>query len=81
MKIRIPRRLVAAWDFFCDAVNVPVFTVKFRSHRHDVLRIDILLAILFCICVGWYYIVDGWFAALVGGLTFVFFAMCALWMF
>ena len=27
MKIRIPRRLVAAWDIFGDLVNVPVFTI------------------------------------------------------
>jgi len=116
MKIRIPRRLVSAWDIFCDVVNVPVFTMPHRpwhpqwhcascgtvtddkdwcdctrygnpSHQKltlegwKVLRIDILLVIMFCLCVGYYYWTDGWYMALLGGVTFVFFAMCALWLF
>ena len=81
MNIRIPRWLVAAWNAFGDWANVPAFTVRFRSHSHEVLRIDIILAFAFLFCVGWYYATSGWYMALVGGVAFVFFAMCALWLF
>jgi hypothetical protein len=81
MKIRIPRWFISAWDIFGDWVNVPVGTVKFRSKRYNVLRIDIIIAAAFLFCVGWYYATSGWYMALVGGVAFVFFAMCALWLF
>jgi hypothetical protein len=47
----------------------------------DVLRIDIIIAVAFVLCVSWYYFTSGWYMALVGGLAFVFFALCALWLF
>ena len=116
MRIKIPRLLVTAWDYFGDVVNVPVFTMprcpwhpqwhcascgtvtdnkdwcdctRYGNPSHQkltlegwkVLRIDILLAIMFCICVGYYYWTEGWYMALLGGVTFVFLAMCALWLF
>ena len=47
----------------------------------EVLRIDIILAAAFVFCVGYYYITSGWYMALAGGVAFVFFAICALWLF
>ena len=81
MNIRIPRWLFRAWNAFGDWVNVPVFTARFRSYSFEVLRIDIIVAVAFCFCVGWYYVTSGWYMAMVGGLAFIFFAMCALWLF
>jgi hypothetical protein len=75
LRIRIPRFLVTAWDAFGDWSNVPVY----RRGRLEVRRLDILLAIGFVGCVAWYGITIGWQGALAGGLTYIMFAMIALW--
>ena len=81
MNIRIPRWLFKAWNAFGNWSNVPLGTIRFRSYSFEVLRIDIILAFAFVFCVGYYYATSGWYMALVGAVAFVFFAMCALWLF
>ena len=78
MKIRlpIPRAVLRAWDAFEDWANVELFTLW----RFDVLRIDVIIALFFVLCVGWYGYTSGWMGALTGGLAFIFVAMCAQWM-
>lgn len=71
MKIRIPRRVTAAWDFFMDWANVVVIW-RLR-------RLDFVMAALFVFCVSYYYWAGGWLVALQGGVLFIFIAMMALW--
>lgn len=79
MKIRIPvpKRVLAAYDHFEDWANVELF----KLWRFDVLRIDIILAFFFVLCVGWYWYASGPVAALTGGLMFIFVVMCIQWVF
>ena len=56
---------------FVDWINVPVY----RRAR----RIDVVLTVLAAVCVGYYWWTGGWFAALIGGLTYALFVMLGLW--
>ena len=57
--------------------DVPVF----RRRPFVIRRIDVLLTILFVVCVSYYGSTSGWLGALAGGLMFIFIAMTALWFF
>jgi hypothetical protein len=73
--IPIPRWLLRASDTFRDWVNVPVW----QRGQRELRRVDVMIAYGFVACVGWYWMMGGWKGALVGGLTYVFVAMVALW--
>jgi len=75
IRIPIPKRVLAAYDVFEDWANVTAF----KLGRFDVLRLDIILAILFVVCVGWYGYKGGIMGALTGGLFYIFMLMCVLW--
>jgi len=77
MKIRIPipKRVIDAWFVFEEWANVELF----RLWRLDVRRLDIIQAILFAFCVGWYGYTQGPMGALTGALFYIFLVMCALW--
>jgi hypothetical protein len=71
MKIRIPEVVGRAWDAWEDWANVPVWRF--------VRRIDIILAIGFVFCVGWYGYTTGWQGAAMGGILYLAIAAMALW--
>jgi hypothetical protein len=71
MKIRIPHVIARAWDSWEEWVNVPVWW--------KVRRIDVLLAIGFVGCVGWYGYTMGWRGALMGGIMYLVMMAVALW--
>lgn len=75
VRIRIPRLVVAAWNFCEEAVNVPVG----HWRNHEVRRVDVLLVVL-GLAVGIYYglTTGSWLAAAMGIATFSFVAMIAL---
>jgi hypothetical protein len=75
--IPIPRWLIRAKGIFGDWANVPV--IELPGLLIEVRRIDVLLAFGFIACVGWYAMMGGWQGALLGGLTYVFVALIALW--
>ena len=59
-----------------DWINVPIWT----RGQLELRRIDVMLAILFVMCVGYYGVFYGWQQAVIGGAMFILFAMVALWM-
>ena len=77
MQIRLPEWAWRALERFDDWANVPVF----KLWRFQVLRIDIILAVSFVLCVGVGYYYGGWLGAFRDGLAFIFVAMCSSWMF
>jgi hypothetical protein len=79
IRIPVPKRVLTAFDLLVDWVNVPVWSMSISVRRFDLLRLDIIVAILFAICVGWYGYTSGAMGALAGGLMFIFMVICALW--
>jgi hypothetical protein len=75
IQISIPQWLLRAKDTFVDWANVPVL----KRGRIELRRIDVMVTYGFVACVGWYYFTGGWKGALVGGVTYIFVAMVALW--
>ena len=76
MKIRIPDLLVRAWDRMGDWTNVPLWA----RGRFEIRRIDIILALGFIGCVGWYGYTTGWQGAVMGGVLYLCVAAIALWL-
>jgi hypothetical protein len=68
------RRLARRFFLWGD---VPVF----RRRSFVIRRIDVLTAVLFVVCTGYYGWTSGWLGALAGGLMFIFLAMAAVWFF
>jgi hypothetical protein len=79
IKIKIPRKVVTAWDRFCDWGNVPVPGLSFRGY--PIVRLDFINALGLLITIAWGYYVSGWWGALLYFLSYVLVAMCALWFF
>ena len=75
IRIPIPKRVLEAYDRWGDWANVPAFEIC----NFQVLRIDIMIACNFLICIGWYGYTSGLMGALTGGTMFVFLLICALW--
>jgi hypothetical protein len=71
MRIPIPHWLSTGWDVFCDYVNVPVY--------RKIRRIDVILAFLGLLVVG-YYSLYGWRSAVLGATLYVLFMMMGLWL-
>jgi hypothetical protein len=59
-----------------DWINVPIYV----RGRIRITRIDVVLAVLGAVCVGYYWSVLGWLGGLAGGLYFVMMVMIALWL-
>lgn len=74
---RSENRLTTTWKLWDEWINQPIYT----RGRVRVTRIDVLLAGLGVVCVGYYYWTSGWLGALAGGLLYVMMMMIALWMF
>jgi hypothetical protein len=74
MDIRPPRWLVALYDRFESWGNVPLILWPWH-----IVRLDLILMLLFVICVGWYYATGGWILAVTGALMFAFCTMVGLW--
>jgi hypothetical protein len=72
VKIRIPDPIARAWDAWGDWANVPVY--------RRVRRIDVILAIGFIGCTGWYGFTSGWRGALLGGVMYLAVMAMALWL-
>ncbi len=89
MKIRIPNPLVRAWDRFGDWSNVPIFHMKgndpncspYTQAEITIRRIDVIIALGFVGCVGWYGYSVGWRGALLGGVLYLAIMAMALWVF
>lgn len=87
MNIRIPiliprfltRFLTRTWDSFEDWGNVVVW--ESARGRFYVLRLDVLSAVGFIVCVAYYYFFHGWRGALQGAAAYIFVSMTALWFF
>jgi hypothetical protein len=75
LKLRIPRRVVAAVDAFRDWGYTPIY----RHPRFTLRRIDPWLAAAFLLCTGYYGWIGGWLGALTGALAFTIVVMCTLW--
>jgi hypothetical protein len=72
--MRIPLPRAPRWfERLIDWINEPIF------EHHDIRRIDILLVLVGLIVVIYYGYTSGWRGALLGGVLYVFIAMCALW--
>ncbi len=72
MRMRIPQKLVSAWDRYDEWVNVDVY--------RRVRRIDVIVAVGFVGCVAYYWLASGWQWAIIGGLMYIMMAMIALWL-
>jgi len=83
IKIKIPRKLVTAWDRFCDWGNVPVPGLSFRGF--EIVRLDFvnLAGFIITVITGYYGFGpgSGWWGALLAALSYILVAMCALWFF
>ena len=76
MRIRIPRRVVAAVDAFRDWGYTPLV-----CHRYGTLRrCDPLIAAAFLLCVGYYWWTGGWLGAMTGACAFMLVTMAMLWL-
>lgn len=76
MNIRIPRRIVTAWDAFVEWGDIPVFSFK----RFTLRRIDIVIVIGCVFCTSYYSFYGGWLGALTGFLAFTLVALIASWL-
>ena len=80
IKIRIPRKVVTAWDRFCDWGNEPIGGWAFWGR--GILWLDLVNAAGLIATLVWgYYAMGGWIGAVAAFLSYVLVAMVALWMF
>ena len=80
IKIKIPRKLVTAWDRFCDWGNEPIG--GWRIGGRGILWLDLVNAVGLIVTLVWgYYSLGGWWGALAAFLSYVLVAMVSLWMF
>jgi len=75
IKIPLPQWVLRTWDKIGDWLNIPLW----RRGKLELRIIDIIMVIMFIVCVSYYYHVGGWLLAAQGGAMFIFVSLVALW--
>jgi hypothetical protein len=75
---RVQRHVRILSDKFGDFLNI---TLYYKGGFFDIRVLDFITGLGGVVCVVWYYITEGWFGALKGGMLYLFITLCVLWFF